>query len=140
MTRVVALFTTIIFWFTTTLLLFNMRQPTSYESIFNPFFFFITGLSIFIFILSIYHLFTGKYTKLFISLFIITSVIIFLDKNNFIGNKPSIPIISSAIKSELEKNNWSKIDFAKTINIDFDRVCIFGPYSSNERYRKYTWV
>jgi len=133
-TRILAILTAIPFGFIIFLSLFNILQPT-YESMFNAFFFFITGISIFIFALSIYHLYTGKYTKLFISMFIIAGLTIFLARNNYIGNQPFIHPISMNIKMQLEVNNGNKVDLSTVIESKFERVCIFGPYSHNEGTR-----
>ena len=72
-----------------------------------------------------------KYRKLYIFSSIITVIIIFAI--NKINNQN---IISDNIKKELQKTNWKKLNFAQTTTSDFDSVCIFGPYSSNESVAK----
>ena len=79
-----------------------------------------------------YHFFTGKYRKLFLFILFITLTVIILDKNGHLNKEIFRHRISNNIQTQLETNNWTKLDLSKIIKSNFERVCIFGPYSQNK--------
>jgi hypothetical protein len=60
---------------------------------------------------------------------IIFFIIIFL--TSCTGNKEANEI-SKSIYSQLKQSGWKVIDFSKTVPFRFEKVCILGPYTSNE--------
>ena len=82
-------------------------------------------------IFSLYYAVSGKRLLLWLSSFIVVTLIsIFIDEIKvayFQNNK-----ISKKIKTQLAKNGDKKIDFSKVTDLDFEQICIFGPYSNNE--------
>ena len=47
--------------------------------------------------------------------------------NNKIANE-----ISENIYAQLKQSEWKVIDFSKTVSFQYERVCILGPYTTNE--------
>lgn len=41
--------------------------------------------------------------------------------------------ISKELESQIKSNKWESIDLSRVGGPDWDRVCIFGPYSDNTR-------
>jgi len=53
------------------------------------------------------------------------------------SNKVEEPnTISSEIFSQLKQSEWKTVEFSKVVSFEFDKVCIFGPYSTNEGAEK----
>lgn len=44
--------------------------------------------------------------------------------------------ISDKIYSQLKQSEWKTIEFSKSVPFQFDKVCLFGPYSTNERTKE----
>ncbi len=44
--------------------------------------------------------------------------------------------ISSAIFTQLKQSEWKTVEFSKAVPFKFDKVCLFGPYSTNEGAEK----
>jgi hypothetical protein len=66
----------------------------------------------------------------------ISIILIVLLITSCTSNKKDLDKISDKIYSQLKESQWKTIDFSKTVPFNFDKVCIFGPYSSNKDAEK----
>jgi hypothetical protein len=60
---------------------------------------------------------------------IIFFILIFLTS---CSNKQEKNEISKSIYSQLKQSEWKVIDFSKTVPFQYEKVCILGPYTTNE--------
>jgi len=60
---------------------------------------------------------------------IIFFILIFLTS---CSNKQEENEISKSIYSQLKQSEWKVIDFSKTVPFQYEKVCILGPYTTNE--------
>jgi len=75
---------------------------------------------------------TGKYMKLFLFILFIALTGIILNQNGYLNKEVFRHQISNNIKAQLKVSNGTEIDLSKVIKSNFERVCIFGPYSQNK--------
>ena len=60
---------------------------------------------------------------------IIFFILIFLTS---CSNKQEENEISKSIYSQLKQSEWKVIDFSKIVPFQYEKVCILGPYTTNE--------